>query len=426
MSTIAEELRELTKAVSDNPGGGGSSLGKHIYGVEWGTNSENDNDCIETEGMRIDESANFSDPVPYVDGDQTSLVRCGSPFDNLYPWSEMKIVKDKVADMVAIPKFWYKWSRDEENLGDYGLRLQIATYAAEGFSLAPAFRARNANDTERDVVYIARYKCGGVLGTGYTNQMPVVDMSRAQFRTAVSTGMAQYGFTGYSLQDYAMFWTWRMLFLVEYATWNGQAAIGYNCGGEVCSTCGGTGGVGGAECSECGGSGVMAPEGPENTGTTNSMPYHTGTMAASLDTPSQGVQYRYIEDPWGGVAEWIDGWYRSGDNISYGCNIILDPTDFSDTENGVNIGELPQNSGWISGWTIPSADGYDWALIPRTDGTTSQDGTDGVADVCGFDGPALGCGGAWDAHPYYGAFGLSSLDASYAYDGIGARLQKLP
>lgn len=50
-----------------------------IYGVEWDWTSSGP-----TKGVRTDDAAGFADPSPAVSNGTGS-----SPFDNLYPWSEM-------------------------------------------------------------------------------------------------------------------------------------------------------------------------------------------------------------------------------------------------------------------------------------------------------------------------------------------------
>ena len=53
--------------------------GVHIYGVEWDWTSSGP-----TKGTRTDDAAGFEDPNPAVNNGTGS-----SPFDDLYPWSEM-------------------------------------------------------------------------------------------------------------------------------------------------------------------------------------------------------------------------------------------------------------------------------------------------------------------------------------------------
>lgn len=458
--------------VNVNVEGGGSSIGQHIYGVRWGYD---ENGVINTAGTRTDEAAEFNDPVPYVFGASQeaaiqSALTCGSPFDDLYPWNGMVPYKDRLmGHMVAIPKFWYKWTKAD---GEY-LQLQVATYAADGFQLSPAHRARNAQDHDRDVVYIARYHASEMLAS-FTDNAPLANVTRGGLRQILSTQMTQLGQSGYSIQDYAMVWTWRMLYLVEFANWDGQSTIGKGCGtgydGESdwpeCDTCGGTGEVyencetcngagtvadqgeevecprcGGTgksdqptECSTCHGTGHVEPADaqtePMNSGTTDNMPYHTGTMAASRDTNAQGIQYRYIEDPWAGVFEWVDG-IRLGVDEDAGKGyvaVIMDPAEFSDVENGAEVfrddpAKVP--NGWITDWTIPETEGFDWALVPVTNGE-SDSGTKGVLDYCGFDGPCFCVGAPWYWGPHCGPFYLGSVVASWSYVYIGARLQKIP
>ena len=85
-----------------------------------------------------------------------------------------------------------------------------------------------------------------------------------------------------------------MLFLVEFADWNGERI------GRGCST----------------------SNSKMNNGQTDAMGYHTGTTAASRD--SYGfTQYRNIEGWWDNVYDWMDGCYylRQMDNFTiFGSN----------------------------------------------------------------------------------------------------------
>lgn len=348
----------------------------HIYGVSWDGSST-------TAWTRTDDAADFTDPVPYVDGASSY----GSPFDNLLPWSGMTRVTDSEAgEMVRIPKFWYKITQSGN-----GLKIQIADKETDGFSVSPAHMDRGDGSGERDYVLIGRYHCASDYKSK-TGVSPYNNQTRATFRSGISALGSKVW-----MADYAMFWTVRMLYLVEYANWDSQSAIGFNAGTVS-----------------------DHQEEPLPTGTTDTMPYHTGSMRSSRSAYGQGVQYRYIEDPWGGVMEWVDGWYMdSGRNIS----IILDPAKYSDTEGGVTVGNAP-SYGWISGWTIPKVAGYDWALTPVV--TDGGGGDSGVADYCNLNGPALYCGGALVAHAAFGAFYLNANGASRHGAVIGARLQKIP
>ena len=89
-----------------------------------------------------------------------------------------------------------------------------------------------------------------------------------------------------------------MLFLVEFADWNGERI------GRGCSASGSK----------------------ENNGKTDAMQYHTGTTAANRDTYGY-TQYRNIEGWWDNVYDWMDGCYYN----SNGLNVIKNPNQFSDS-----------------------------------------------------------------------------------------------
>lgn len=368
----------LEKKKSEAAGGGGN-----VYGVSWDLSSSN-------RMTRTDAAAGFANPSPSVGGSGGS-----SPFDGIWPWSGMQIVEDEVAGtFVSIPKYYYRIQRTDD-----ALNIQITDKATAGFSVSPAHMDRGDGKGERDVVYIARYKCTGDTGVSASGAAPTASMTRAQFRTAAAA-------QGYSITDYAMFWTVRLLMVVEFATWDFQGAIGYGCGN---------------------GSSV------ENTGSTDDMGYHTGTISESEETYAVGVQYRYIEDMWANVVEFIDGWRieANEDDECYDVYITLNPAEYSDTEGGVKVSSISAavaNGGFIMDWDVPSVAGYSWALTPSAAGEEGiEDGNEFVADVCGFYGPALVSGGFYgDLYPDCGPFFLSGNVAEVSDPVAGARLQKIP
>ena len=344
----------------------------HIYGAEWDGSSA-------TTWTRTDEAAGFSDPVAAVNNGNGS-----SPFDNLMPWAGMVIEEDPTAGtLVAIPKYWYKWTRTGN-----AMKLQISDAPQDGFFTSPAHADRGDGKGERDYVYVGRYHCN----TSYKSQagsQPAASMTRAQARSNIHN----LGST-YWQYDFAMYWTIMMLYLVEYANWNSQATIGYGC----------------------------SPSGSKfNLGATDSMVYHTGTTAANRTTYGS-VQYRHIEGLWDNVYDWCDGIYFSGANVL--C--IKNPASFSDTSGGTNVGTRATSSGWISGWTNPTADGFEYALYPNA---VSGSETTYVCHYCNYyaSGVVLYVGGYYCQSQYHGAFYLNGdYTASVANASIGCRLQKLP
>jgi hypothetical protein len=92
------------------------------------------------------------------------------------------------------------------------------------------------------------------------------------------------------------------------------------------------------------------------------MPYHTGTPKSSRTRSGAGCQYRYIEDLWSNLIMWVDGiYFNSSTNKAY-C--IKNPSSFSDSTGGTLIGTTTSSDGGISSRTIPTARGFEYALIP--------------------------------------------------------------
>ena len=174
----------------------------HIYGVSWagGTSATM---------TRTDDAASFSNPTI-----GTGTTAGSSPFDNCYPWSEIVVETINSNVLVKIPKFWYKWSKSGSTM-----KLQIADKALPNFYVSPMHADRGDGIGERDYVYIGRYKCN----SSYKSQAGYAPKFSISIDTA-RTNIKNLG-TGFYQQDYASFWTLRMLFLVEWATWDGQSVL---------------------------------------------------------------------------------------------------------------------------------------------------------------------------------------------------------
>lgn len=346
----------------------------HIYGATW-------DGTATTAWSRTDDAAGFTNPVPYISG----ATNYSSPFDNLQPWAGMVRTTDATAgELVAIPKYWFKWTKSGNSM-----KLQIADKATEGFSVSPAHADRGDGSGERDIVYVGRYHCNSAYKS-VTGAAPKASITRAAARAGIhglGAKIWQY--------DFAMYWTIMMLYLVEFADWNSQAKIGYGCGNNNAA---------------------------QAVGASDSMPYHTGTMQAARTTYGVGCQYRYIEGLWDNVYYWCDGIYFSGANVY--C--IKNPSSFSDTANGMNIGTRLTSAGYISAWSIPAVSGFEYALYPSA---VAGAGSTYICDYCGYDsgGVVLRCGGDYRQYQSRGLFCLVGYDAaSDSYGEIGCRLQKLP
>ena len=342
----------------------------HIYGVLWDGTST-------TALSRTDDAAGFSDPVPAVSGGSGN-----SPFDTLLPWSGMVRSTDPQAgELVAIPKYWYKWTKSGSTI-----KLQIADGPAEGFLVSPAHCDRGDGHGERDVVYVGRYHCHTSNWKSQTGGKPKADITRSSARSSIHN----LGSTIWQW-DWAMDWTIKMLYLVEYADWNSQTKIGYGCGNNSST---------------------------ENMGQTDGMTYHTGTKQSSRTTYGVGVQYRHIEGLWDNVYDWVDGCYYN----SNGLNIILNPNNFSDSSGGTSIG-TPSN-GYPSALDIKTGLSNQWPLPTAASGSDSTY----VPDSWIFDAssPCLLVGGYYSQSLNRGLFCVDYNAASSAVAGIGCRLMKLP
>ena len=334
----------------------------HIYGASWDGTST-------TKWSRTDEAAEFTDPVPYVAGASSY----GSPFDSLQPWAGMTVSERTGGTMVSIPKFWYKLTQNGR-----GMSIQIADRAVEGYSVSPAHMDRGDGHGERDVVYIGRYHCNGTYKSGTGS--PRVNMTRSSARS----GIHNLGSTIWQ-SDFTMRFTLWLLYIVEFADWNSQAKIGYGCSPN---------------------SNTFA------MGYTDSMPYHTGTDQSSRATYG-GTQYRNIEGLWDNVYDWCDGCYYN----SNGLNIILNPSEFSDSGNGTAVG-VPSN-GWPSAFNVKTNGGFP-TFIP-----TSASGNDATYSCDDWyfssSNPCLYVGGNYSHNSNYGLFYVNYNAASNYNGNIGCR-----
>ena len=311
----------------------------HVYGAEWAGGSD-------PSWTRTDESANFSDPNPYYSGMSTTP---SSPFDGLMPWAGMRRVSDTNAgELVEIPKFWYKWTRDGAKM-----KLQIADNYKPGFYTSPAHADRGDGVGERDYVYIGRYHCASDY-LSKTNVLPKNNTTFATFNSGIHNLRSNIW-----MQDFSMWWTIRMLYLVEFANWNSQAMIGYGCG---------TGSL-------------------QNSGLTDNMSYHTGTMLTSKTTFGAGIQYRYIEDPWANGDEYFSGLFFLDSSPSVYARMYFWVRDIEHLIDyvswGTYIGQVDNyNTGFIiSSWTTPPGSEQYWLPAPKN-GVDSSYTDQYVTDYC--------------------------------------------
>lgn len=346
----------------------------HTYGVSWsgGTSSS---------WSRTDEANGVTSPTAYTGSSAYSTVK--SFFDSRMPWAGMRqVYVSAVGELIEIPKFWYKWTRSSSTM-----KLQISDQPQTGFYVSPAHADRGDGVGERDYVYVGRYKCNSLYKSlsGYNPTGATIGSFRTNIHNLDSNAWQV---------DLAMWWTIRMLYLVEYADWNSQNKIGYGCGNNSSLS---------------------------DTGLTDTMPYHTGTMGSSRSTYHAGVQYRGIEGLWCNSQEFIDGLYISNNNIY--C--IKNPANFSSNTGGTYIGTRCTKTGTISAWTNPSSiSGFEYALLPSN--ASGYDYTKYVCDYYGTTdtGKIYMTGGSYIQGTDGGLFALNNA-INETYEFLG-RLMYLP
>jgi len=352
----------------------------NVFGVMWDTSNSS------TALTRLTPSTDpyglvtrsvTTEPIPAVGtGSGSSL------FDSFMPWSGMKecnlnnagavtawkgdsgFSRSNNFTMVFIPEFYIAAKRNGTKQYFY-----VSDKPKSGFTKHPGSNK-----------YIGKYH---MTRGGYSISVgePVVSITRDTARNkAKSIGQK------FHLYDFATYCAIIFLYIVEFADWNCQSKIGQGCTNNSSSI---------------------------NSGGTDSMTYHTGR--ASGTDGKTAVQYRWIENLWGNVYQFIDGFNANG-TTAYYCT---DPSEYADnTSSGyTNIGTL-SGSGWIKDLTVTD----NGLLIPKTSGGS---GTTYVPDYVysSSDWRVLYVGGDWSNGSYAGLLCFYADGASSdSYSNVSARL----
>lgn len=302
-----------------------------------------------------------TEPVPAVGTGSGS-----SPFDSYAPWSGMVKTTMDGNTMVYIPTFYVVYK--ESGTKKY---FYISNNEINEFTKHPGSGK-----------YVGRYHMNS-SGKSTSGSSPYVNMTRATARSkAKSLG------SKYHLYDFATYCAIIWLYLVEFADWNCQSKIGQGHTNSNNSSAISSGG-------------------------TDSMTYHTGR--ASVTDGDTAVQYRWIENLWGNVLQWVDGFNANG-TTAYTCT---DPSKYADdTATGyTKIGTLPA-FGWIKDLTVTD----NGLLIPKTIGGS---GTTYIPDRMWLSSGrlVLFVGGGWYSGSDAGllCFGVLGT-SSYSHSSVSARL----
>lgn len=310
-----------------------------------------------------------------------------SPFDSYAPWNGMKECNLNSSGTVTAWKGDSGFSRSN----NYTMVFIPVFYVAQKRSGAKQYFY--VSDKPKTGMtkhpgsgkYIGRYQAAVETSMISATAMNLtVNQTRAQFRKFAKAVGSKF-----HLYDFATYCAIIFLYIVEFAGWNCQNMIG---------------------------AGVTKGEysGAVRNGMTDTMIYHTGnSTAGSIEC---AVQYRWIENLWGNVYQWVDGFNANGATV-FACT---DPGKYADdTETGyTKIGILPSN-GWIKDLTVTD----DGLLIPKTTGGSETTNVPDYLYMQSTGWRVLYVGGYWNDGAYAGLLGFGAYSASSSSaSNISARL----
>ena len=350
----------------------------NVFGVCWDTS--NSSTALmrltpETDPYGLVTKSVTTEPVPAVGTGAGS-----SPFDSFMPWSGMKecnlnnagavtawkgdsgFSRSNNFTMVFIPEFYVAAKRNGTKQYFY-----VSDKPKTGMTKHPGSGK-----------YVGRYTIPGSK-SGVTSTVNIT-------RTTACSNAKKNG-DKWHLYDFATYCAIIFLYVVEFADWNCQKKIGPG----------------------------ITNTSMHSNGDTDNMKYHTGRTNDWAGDAQNPVQYRWIENLWGNVYQWVDGFNANG-TAAYYCT---DPSKYADdTATGyTNIGTLPA-SGWIKDLTVTD----NGLLIPKTSGGSE---TTYVPDYAYSDPDwrVLCVGGDWNEGTYAGLLSFNaSTSSSGSYSNVSARL----
>ena len=349
------------------------------YGVKWNY-SNSSPQLIRTGG-----ASEFENPSP-----ATSVNGTGSsPFDDVYPWSDMKVVNIlsdgtilNIEDngfsytdndvMVWIPEFYYRAVKDESS---QTWTWDICEDKISGFKKHPGSGR-----------YIGKYHTSGSSSGVYSKSgvVPLDNVTKQNFRTYSHNKGANW-----YMMDIATWSAIQMLYLIEFANFDSQTMLGRGWTSSVSS-------VGG----------------------TNNTSYHT------LKITNAHNQYRWIEDPMSNVHNFLDGVMLSSSETYIGIN----NAQFTDNTTGLTKTALKLPSYYGCGRNFGYDDDFSFAFIPNESVNNTNYNTF-LCDHVGGNVTTLGdgfVGGASNATGIVGFFYINVANIDYKGQYYGSRLIYIP
>lgn len=351
-----------------------------VFGVCWDTSNSS---TALTRLTRTSDPYGFvtknvtTEPVPAVGTGSGS-----SPFDRFAPWNGMKQCKMDATGKVLSWIGDANWSSISTNFRMVYIPEFYVAYKSSGtkkyFYISEKLKAGFSKHPGSGK-FVGRYTLSG-NNSSEPGYYPEVNITRSAARNKTKN----IGSSKWHLYDFATYCAIIWLYLIEFANWDCQSKIGR---------------------------GFVSGSSSSLSGNTDNMAYHTG-CAGSGDT---AIQYRWIENLWGNVYQWVDGFNANG-TTAYYC---LDPSKYADdtTTGYTQIGTLPA-SGWIKDLTVTD----NGLLIPKTVGGSE---TTFIPDYAGSSSGwrVLVVGGGWGGGSgagllYFGA----DYSSSGSNSGVSARL----
>ena len=272
--------------------------------------------------------------------------------------------------VVYIPEFYYTAYKDTANSKWV---WAISPTAKEGFVKHPGSGR-----------YIGRFHTSGSSAAVYSKSgvAPLNNTSRTSFRT-----YSHNKGTKWFMIDLATWSALQMLYIVEFADWNSQGKLGKGNGSNS-----------------------------QNCGSSTGAAYHTVNGGSTFNT------YRWVEQPFGRVSDWVDGFVANNRRVYIGT----DNASFTDaTADLTDTGLTLPTSEYITG--LGYSEECPFAFIPdaATGGNSATYIPDYVNSNTGV--VALYVGGYYNSNDGYGFFYTFAYgQASYTNAYVGSRLLYIP
>ncbi len=347
--------------------------------------------------------------------------------------------------MIYQPKFYYQRipiTTENNKVGKTIIRdsIMISNTLQNGFKLHPIFKS--ADGQELDYVLFSAYEGGlydvsasryvdtTAIGVDYTQDKmtsvagtkPITGSSNLSLAKAEQ--LATNRGNGWHIFNIQAESASQMLEIIEFGTFNGQAALGSG----ICN-------IGPGENNIAALTGATASLGNASGVAESTILEVNGGTTTTSDADKSAISYRGLENPWGNVWQMLNGILISGNTASNGgvphiCkNFNYSYNQLTNDYESAGF-SLPNNSGWISALGYGNKD-YDWLLMPAT--AENANSALPIGDNGWFDSNLTGLrmvvhGGGWSFTesdgPFY--YGCDKQPTDSTFKSYGARLLFIP